>query len=96
MKIKHFLRRKDFLCYNEGMTTLESTLTMVKTLSDADLVKLEKSIWKLRRERFEKVFPKLTVEELQEQLKESMREVEEGKYEDADVMLAKLRKKYSL
>lgn len=84
------------------MTTLETTISMIKTLPEADLVKIQNFTKKLSRRReaeaidqaMAELLPKKSAEEIYADLARSRQQAAEGKCQDAEEFLAELRVEY--
>ncbi len=77
------------------MTTLEKTISMVKTLSEAKQLQLQKIISKWQR-KAEPEFPELTVEELQRRIDLSREQIKRGECMEMGQALEMIRSKYGL
>lgn len=86
------------------MSTLQNTISMMKTLPEADLLKIQDYIKNLSRrheleaadEAVGRFLPPKSREDIYRDLEISRQQAAEGKYQEAGVFLAELRAEYGI
>jgi len=86
------------------MSTLQNTISMMKTLPEADLIKIQDFTKKLSKrheleaadEAVSKFLPPKSREDIYRDLEISRQQATEGKYQEAGEFLAELRAEYGI
>lgn len=79
------------------MSTLESTISMLEVLPEADLVKIQDFVKKLFFQRSQECpFPPKSRQEIYQDLEISRQQAAEGKCQDMGKALTEIRSKYGL
>lgn len=86
------------------MSTLQNTISMMKTLPEADLIKIQDFTEKLSKhheleavdEAVGRFLPPKSREDIYRDLKVSRQQAAEGKYQEAGEFLAELRVEYGI
>lgn len=86
------------------MSTLQNTISMMKTLPEADLIKIQDFTKKLSKrheletadEAVGRFLPPKSQEDIYKDLERSRQQVAEGKYQEAGEFLAELRTEYGI
>ena len=79
------------------MSTLESTISILEVLPEADLLEVQqfaKKLFMLRRDKYQ--FPPKSREEIYKDLEISRQQAAEGKCQEMGQALAEIREKYGL
>lgn len=77
------------------MTTLEKTISMVKTLPEAKQIQLQKIISKWQRQS-DPFFSEITVEQLRQDLQEAEKQIKRGECMEMGQALEMIRNKHGL
>lgn len=86
------------------MSTLQNTISMMKTLPEADLIKIQDFTKKLSKrheleiadEAVGRFLPPKSREDIYKDLENSRQQAAEGKYQEAGKFLAELRAEYGI
>ena len=86
------------------MSTLQNTISMMQTLPEADLIKIQNFTKKLSKRReleaadeaVGRFLPPKSREDIYKDLENSRQQVAEGKYQEAGKFLAELRAEYGI
>lgn len=86
------------------MSTLQNTISMMKTLPEADLIKIQNFAKKLSQHRELEIadeavgrfLPPKSREDIYKDLENSKQQAAEGKYQEAGEFLAELRAEYGI
>lgn len=79
------------------MTMLESTISMIKFMPEADLAEIQKLARKLLRQRdMECPFPLKSREDIYKDLEASRQQIQNGEYQEAGKFIAEVRKEYGI
>lgn len=86
------------------MTTIESTVAMMKALPEAELIKVQKFTEKLMRQNEDKamddamgkLLPKKSTKDIYHDLETSRRQIKNGQYKEAGAVVSELRSRYGL
>lgn len=80
------------------MSTLEATVSIIKSLSEEDLIKIQnyaKAILK-EREQSDSRSEQITKQQFLDELEISRQQAEQGQYKNAHSVLSEMRKRYAL
>ena len=79
------------------MTMLESTISMIKVMPEADLVEIQNFARKLlMRHDADCPFPLKNREDIYKDLEVSRRQIQNGEYQEAGDFIAEVRKEYGI
>ena len=79
------------------MTTLESTISMIKVLPEGDLTEVQDLVKKLlKRRNLDCPFALKSREDIYKDIEISERQIENGDYQDADEFITEIRKEYGI
>ncbi len=79
------------------MTMLESTISMIKVMPEADLAEIQNFARKLLKRRDEGCpFPLKSREDIYKDLEVSRRQIQNGEYQEAGDFIAEVRKEYGI
>lgn len=79
------------------MTMLESTISMIKVMPEADLVEVQNFARKLLQRRDEGCpFPLKSREDIYKELEISRQQIANGEYQEAGEFIAGVRKEYGI
>lgn len=79
------------------MTMLESTISMIKVMPEADLAEIQNFAKKLLQRRDEGCpFPLKSREDIYKDLEVSRQQIRNGQYQEAGKFIAEVRKEYGL
>lgn len=87
-----------------AMNMIESTVAMIKTLPEADLIKVQKFTKKLILKNEDRLIddavgeflPKKSAENIYHDLEISRQQIENGQYKEAGIVIAEMRSRYGL
>lgn len=79
------------------MTMLESTISMIKVLPEADLAEIQNFAKKLLQQRNASCpFPLKSREDIYKDLEISRQQIQDGDYQEAGEFIAEVRKEYGI
>lgn len=79
------------------MTMLESTISMIKVMPEADLAEIQNFARKLLQRRDEGCpYPLKSREDIYKDLEVSRRQIQNGEYQEASDFIAEVRKEYGI
>lgn len=79
------------------MNTLENTISMIRVLPEADLAEVQNFAKKLIQKReMNCPFALKSREDIYKELEASHKQVAAGEYQDADVFITEVRKRYGI
>lgn len=80
------------------MTITEKTISMIKTLPDADLLQVQKFVQKLQRKHdpIERYFPPITDEQFRENIQKAREQIAHGESKEMSLVLEQFREEYGL
>lgn len=79
------------------MTMLESTISMIKVMPEADLAEIQNFARKLLQRRDEGCpYPLKSREDIYKDLEGSRRQIQNGEYQEASDFIAEVRKEYGI